>query len=44
MRMALDLGDPNWTAEITPNGGSETDERMSHDLVGFKVHLTAMVE
>jgi len=42
--MALDLKASDLTAEIAPDGVSRLDEGMSHDLEGFEVRLTAMVE
>ena len=44
VRMTLDLGDPDQMAKITPDGRSRIDEGMSHDLEGFGICLTAMVE
>ena len=42
--MASDLGDPDLTAEIAPDGGSRIDEGIRRVLKGFGIHLTATVE
>lgn len=42
--MMLDLGDPDQTAEIVPDGGSGIDEGIHRLLEGFAIRLTATVE
>lgn len=42
--MALDLEDPDRTAEIVLHGGSGIDEGIRHILEGFGIRLTTMVE